>query len=63
MRSCVFRILFRMYEIFCMNIRRVLYETGEKCGKRRNCGEYRKIMKELEKTNLWRNLLTVCITF
>ena len=34
MRSCIFRMLFQLYEIFCMNIRRCIYLYGEKWGKR-----------------------------
>ena len=32
MCSCIFRILFQMNEITCMNIRRILYHTVEMWG-------------------------------
>ena len=63
MRSCVFRILFRMYEIKCMNIRLRMWCS---CEKWRNMGERRctpKFTDILAWTNLWKTLWTVCITF
>ena len=59
MCSCIFRILFRVHEIFCMNIRRVLYHPAGKWGKRGERGDYQKFQKWLEKTNLWKSLWRV----
>ena len=63
MHSCIFRMKFRLNEIFCMNIRRNLYETGEKWGKHRKCGGLGKFYIKLERANLWKRLWNVCITF
>ena len=58
-----FCILFRMNEIFCMNIRLTLYRPGEKWGNWRNCGNWQKFWWSLGEANLWKSLWTVCITF
>ena len=44
MHSCIFRILFQMNEISCMNIRGILYHPVEMWGNLWNC---RKKMKFL----------------
>ena len=43
MCSCIFRILFRVHEISCMNIRRVLYHPAGKWGKRGKIGILTKV--------------------
>ena len=59
MRSCIFRILFRMHEINCMNIRRILHSPAEVWQKPRNRRNSRKFRGCLEIANLWKSLWTV----
>ena len=47
MRSCIFRILFRMHEISCMNIRLALYHPAGKWGKRGKTGKLTKVSEEV----------------
>ena len=63
MRSCIFRILFRMHEINCMNIHWNLQHCGEKCGMNVKNGEVWNFRWNLGRTNLWKRLWKVCITF
>ena len=49
MCSCIFRILFRVNEIFCMNIRRGLYHPAGKWGKRRKTGRLSKVSEVVRK--------------
>ena len=49
MRSCIFRILFRVYEISCMNIRGGLYHPAGKWGKRGKTGRLSKVSEEVRK--------------
>ena len=63
MCSCILRILFRVYGIFCMIMHEVLYRIGEMCGNKGARGNLRKFESCLELANLWKNLWTVCITF
>ena len=63
MCSCIFRTMFRMNEIVCMNIRWNMYHPGEMWGKRGFCRNPTKFRLELSTEHLWKNLWIVCITF
>lgn len=63
MCSCIFRILFRVNEIICMNIHGKMYHSAEKSGNRKNCGKHREFRRYFDGTDLWKNLWRVCITF
>ena len=49
MCSCIFRILFRVHEISCMNIRLVLYHSAGKWGKRGETGRLSKVSEVVRK--------------
>ena len=49
MCSCIFRILFRVNEISCMNIRRGLYHPAGKWGKRGKTGRLSKVSEVVRK--------------
>lgn len=63
MCSCIFRILFRMNEITCISIRRILYHPGEMWGKWGVRWNLPKFRLELSTSYLWKSLWKVCITF
>ena len=49
MCSCIFRILFRVHENFCMNIRGGLYHPAGKWGKRGKTGRLSKVSEGVRK--------------